>query len=42
MGTVTQEEKQEEENEGPKDKEESTIQTLVELPRICTPTKPLQ
>ena len=34
--------KQEEEKEETKDKEESAIQTLVELPKIGTPTKTLQ
>ena len=33
--------KQEEENEETQEKEESAIQTLVELPKIRTPTKPL-
>ena len=33
---------QEEEKEETQKKEESTIQTLIELPKIGTPTKPLQ
>ena len=41
--TVTQEkDKQEEEKEETQDKEESAIQTLVELLKIGTPTKSLQ
>ena len=39
---VTQEDKKEEEEDETKDKDESAIQTLVELPKIGTPTKTLQ
>ena len=37
-----EQDKQEEKKKETQDKEESTIQTLVELPKIGTPTKPLQ
>ena len=40
--TGKEEEKKEEEKEETKDKEESAIQTLVELPKTSTPTKSLQ
>ena len=40
--TEREQDKQEEEKEETHDKEESTIQTLVEFPKIGTPTKPLQ
>ena len=36
-----EQDKQEEEKKETQDKEESTIQTLIEFPKIGTPTKPL-
>ena len=39
---MTQEEKKEEEKEETKDEEESTIQILIEQPKVGTPTKNLQ
>ena len=43
LATVTQEEEdKEEEQEETQDKEESAIKTLVELPKIGTPTKIVQ
>ena len=41
VSATKKEEKQEEEKEETKDKEESAIQALVELPKIGTPTKSL-